>query len=848
MQDLDLGVSGRANALALGFEGASRPSRQQNPCRPWPVKASALAVSSALALMFAQGASAQDAAKPEAPKAPDAAASASGDAHKASSGISSLSEVVITSQKRKQSVFDVAASATVINSATISENNIQGSKDFFALTPNVNLQENGSGGSRTATISIRGINDPSAGGERVAAVSAFAFYVNELSIGNAASDTANPPLYDIESIEVLRGPQGTYFGRNASAGAINIQTKKPDGKFFGQVDFGLGTQKTIMASGVINVPLSNTLFVRQSIQTQRDSGTVTNVGPGGGNSGVTLASSRTALRWLASKDTTVDASLTVSQDKQAIPPWVSTGISPKWGFGVPVDAVRGCGLAPFPQQIDKVCLDAPNMHSDSSSYIASMRVEHKLNQNMALTAIVGWTKGINDSYRDLDGSGLAFINRIGHFVADSKSLEVRLASIGKQTVDWTVGGYGYKDANDFKNVIAAEGVAFGWVPGDRPNENVIHIKRDGVALFADATWNVTPAFSVSLGGRYSKDNDHQTWTDVYSANAGLSLATNDGGVPVPGATYYPNGTDFLRTGGTVQQLDGTDARNSGTDFSPRIALNYKLRPDFSVYGTIAQGYKSPGVRVNPDGGALNISYYKKEKTTNFELGFKGVFFGNTRVEGAIFDTEWKDFQVQVNQTFCLQPDGSYVLDNKTNACLRPRPIDKIVNAGSARSRGLELSVTSRLNESLRVGGALGLLKANYVDYKDAGTVIGQADASGTPIPAAPKQTVTAFVEYNGTTGGNGEYYIRPELNYRSSFLNVVNAAGAPDPTGFGEVIPARTLLNLRSGITFGRTTFSLSAENLTGKKYYTFVNQSITGRQVDVHPRTLFAKMTVTTD
>ena len=818
----------------------TRPCR--TPARHWPVRTSVLAVSSALALMVAQGARAQDAA----PK-PAGAASSAADAKKEASD---LGTVTITSQKRKQTVFEVAGSATVLDSQTISENNIQGSKDFFALTPNVNLQENGSGGSRTATISIRGINDPSAGGERVAAVSAFAFYVNELSVGNAATDTANPPLYDIESIEVLRGPQGTYFGRNASAGAINIQTKKPDGKFFGQVDFGLGTQKTIMANAVVNVPISDTLFVREAIQTQRDSGTVQNVGPSGGNSGSQLVSSRTMLRWLPTKDTTIDGSLSVTQDKQAFPGLVSTGIGPKWGFTTPVDATRGCGLANWPQNTDKVCLDATNLHSDSTSYIASLRVEQKLNANMALTGIVGWTKGINDHFRDLDASGLPFINRKGHFVADSKSFEVRLASIGKQTIDWTVGAYAYKDANDFQNQIIADGVAFGWVPGDKPNENIIHIRRDGTALFADATWNVNDKLGVSLGGRYSKDNDHQYWTDVYSANGGLSLANDDGGVPVPGATYYPSGTDFLRSGGRVAQTVGTDGRNSGTDFSPRIAVNYKFRPDFSVYGSISQGYKAPGVRVNPDSGAdQSVSQYKKEKTTNYEIGFKGVFFGHTRVEGAIFDTEWKDFQVQVNQNFCRQPDGTYILAPKDANCVAPRPIDKIVNAGSARSRGLELAVTSRLNESFRVGGALGLLKANYVDYQNAGTYTGVSqDASGTQIPAAPKRTINAFVEYDGVVGSGSEYYIRPEVTYRSSFLSTVVAANQPIPTNFGVTIPGRTLLNLRAGITFGKAALSLSAENLTGKKYYTYTNAAITGQQVDVHPRTLLAKLTVTTD
>lgn len=134
-----------------------------------------------------------------------------------------LAVVTITALKRPQPALDVNASVTAIDARTIRENHIQGVKDFFALVPNVNAQEAGNGGPRSVIISMRGINDQGAGGERVAAVSAFAFYIDQLSVGNAATDTANPPLYDIEAIEVLRGPQGIYFGRNASGGAVSIQ-------------------------------------------------------------------------------------------------------------------------------------------------------------------------------------------------------------------------------------------------------------------------------------------------------------------------------------------------------------------------------------------------------------------------------------------------------------------------------------------------------------------------------------------------------------------------------------------------------------------------------------------------
>lgn len=845
-----VGVGARAHANP-GLPGLSGPSGHSDLSRiaqqvnrqhgSMPLRACVSLLTLASALAVAQ----------EAPKSDGEADAAKSESAKKADAAVQLNTVVVTAQKRKQSVLDIAAAVSVISDATIAENNIQGIKDFFGLVPNVNAQEGGSGGARTVLISMRGINDQGAGGERVAAVSAFGFYVDEFSVGNAATDTANPPLYDIESIEVLRGPQGTYFGRNASGGVINIQSKKPGKKFFGQVDFGLGSFNAVHANGVVNVPLSENLFLRQSIQSQRDSGAVRNMHRTGGDSGVKLASSRTGLRWLPTKDTTVDLSLSVTREDQGNAPRTPTGIAPNFGFQVPVDAARNGDVGFWPANQSRAYYNSP-VHVKNESAIANARVEQRFD-TFSLTALAGFTRGTSEGYNDLDGAALDVVDRASTFRAKSSSLEVRLASLGKNTIDWIVGGYAYNDKNDYDNAIHIKGVAFGWVPGDIANENRIHIRRSGSALFADATWNATPSTSLSIGGRYSKDKDRQFWTDVFGANGALSLKNDDKGVMVPGATYYPSGTDWLRSGGKKAQVIGTDGTNSGNDFSPRIAVNYKLRPDLSLYGTISQGYKSGGVRVNPDGDVENVSKYKKEKVTNTEVGFKGLFFGNTRIEGALFNMDWKDFQVPFRQTFCTMPDGSLKLDDGTvTPCNKPVPLDKIINAKKARTRGLELAVTSQVTDALKLGGTLGLLNAKYVDYKTAQTSDGPGDASGSPIPAAPKRTATLFAQWDGAVG-NGEFYLRPEISYRSRFYNTVLKSGAADPDQsipryFGTIINGRSLLNLRAGYSVGKVNLSLSAENLTNKAYFTSVTGSISGRKVDVHPRTFMAKVSVTTD
>lgn len=754
-----------------------------------------------------------------------------------------LNVVTITAMKHPQPAVDVNASVTAIDAQTIHENNIQGIKDFFALVPNVNAQETGNGGPRSVIISMRGINDQGAGGERVAAVSAFAFYIDGLSVGNAATDTANPPLYDIDAIEVVRGPQGTYFGRNASGGAINIQTRKPDRKLYGQLDFGVGSQGAIMSNGVFNAPLSDSVALRQTVQKQRDSGAVRNTYPGGANSGTELTSGRTALRWQPGPDTTLDLSYMQTHERGAIRPVVASGMNRSWGFArFPLDAsfIGSTGL--YPHNVSQAYLDA-RAHTVNDASVANIRAQLRFD-GFSINYVAGLSRGRSVSYQDLDGSGQTLIDRASTLRARSRSQELRIGSQGERTLDWLAGAYAYADANDFDNAILIKSVIFSWVPGDIANENRIHIRRHGWAAFGDLDWHATPRTTVNVGARYSRDRDHQFWTDVYAANSALSLRDDDHGVAQAGAQYSPADGDFVRSGGRSAQTIGTDGRNSGSDVSPHLAFNYKLTPTVRLYGALSQGYKAAGVRVNPDSGLdfPNISRYRKEKVTSYEVGLKGLFFGNSRIEAALFDMQWRDFQVHINQSWCRLADGTMVEDNGQVACVSgPIPVDRIVNARRARSCGAELAWRTRFNAAWSAGGALGLLDARFTDYRNSPN----GDASGTDLNGAPGRTATLFAQRDGASGA-GRYYLRPELNYKSGFRNVVAPAGYT--YAFGDYIEARTLFNLRAGYARGRASWSLSAENLLNKKYFTGYQDSVVGRKVDVHPRTIMFMLRVSTD
>ncbi|MFD2500282.1 TonB-dependent receptor plug domain-containing protein [Rhizorhabdus histidinilytica] len=134
-------------------------------------------------------------------------------------------EIVVTAQRRQQRLLDVPISVSAFSAAMIEKAHITEAKDYLALAPNISFTEDGEKGNRSINIAIRGVSNVDLGEQSTQ--QSIGYYIDELSTGSSANGTLNPQLLDIERIEVLRGPQGTYFGRNASGGAINITTKKP---------------------------------------------------------------------------------------------------------------------------------------------------------------------------------------------------------------------------------------------------------------------------------------------------------------------------------------------------------------------------------------------------------------------------------------------------------------------------------------------------------------------------------------------------------------------------------------------------------------------------------------------
>lgn len=787
-----------------------------------------------------------------------------------------LEEVVVSAQRRDQSLQDVPISITVFDSATIEQNSWTGARDYIEATPNVFFSENDSQGTKNGDISIRGISDLTSGSNErlIQTRPAVGIYVDDFSVGSIASGSANPPLNDVERIEILKGPQGTYFGRNATGGAINITSVKPHSEQEAKFTLGYGNYDTYRIGGIANVPISDNFFARVSASYDESNGFITNLSPTGSESDYQNTNLRVALRWTPENwvfDLAAQSIIEDQGNQGRVPAAGGPGTFPVLaaiGFD-PDNLEATCDLGSkinFPNNDEYICENA-NTFSNVENNLATFKAVYDA-ASYTVTSITGLIESEFRQFEDLDNTGLDLFNRSNEYDSESFSQEIRIASSGNNTFDWTAGGFYYSDEFQVNNRIIT-GIdtvpafaGFLTVPGDYPNENNQFVERDGWAVFTDVTWHLSDTLTLSIGGRYSEDHDKQYWRNTYASfDCGTRQVVD--GVPaalVPGCELRPdqaanplpiyvNGDAQFVTGGRLERSLFTDNSTDGTDFSPRIALNWNLNDDSSVFVTASQGYRPAGVRVAPDSDLLGSdeqlglavpvdtrSSFEKEKVTNLEIGLKAHFNDRqTRVEASIFRTVWDDMQVRVGRFICRLEDGTPVSAESPESvdCVgATTPDNRVQNADEAVSQGLELSVVQLVGDSLQLSLAVGFLDAEFTDFSNALIGNDEVDVTGEQLINAPEFSASAAAEYTWALS-NSEAYLRLEANHRG---DTATRLGDILESDFPLRVEDYTVVNLRAGIEWENQRLSFSVDNLFEEEYTSGIDTFAPSAVVLPHP------------
>ena len=778
------------------------------------------------------------------------AASLLPDAGAATVGQPAIEEVVVTAQRREQKLLEVPVSLTVFTADTLAKNNIETAADYLALTPNVSFTEDGQSGSRGLGLSIRGVNNLVSGEN--AFVNSVGVYLDGFSVASVPNQIANPFLADMERVEVLRGPQGTYFGRNSLGGALNLTTRGPEAGFAGGLKLGAEnyryTGETYNLTGMFNLPLADTLTARGVVFYEENTGNVRNVNPGATpDSGHDWLMLRTKFEWAPTDDTTVDVTLMHSDEDQGHDETVPSGVLDldtvdTFRIGDAIDP--GTGF--WPENRDRLSHDLDE-HNRLESTLLVVNANHSLSDKWTFKAIGGIIEAKQQRLFDQDLIGnLDALSRRNFYDGRSWSGELRVEYAGDRS-DWITGILYARDRQTQTNNVAVSSDPTASIDGISflppfPTGLGLFLNDKGfevmsAALFSDLTLDIGKGVDLMIGGRY-------TYDEIDNSIRSFGIAPGPG-APDPGVDPVGFYQSFVNV-----ERPAAAASDRFDDFSPRLGIRYQPGPEFSVYGTVSKGYKAGGHSVgnntNAEGAPAIAVPFSEETLWNYELGFKANLFDQRlRINASVFRLDWNDLQLEAFR-FLTPGDLSSVFE-------------QTINVDDAEAEGLEFEFLALLSDRLTIGGSLGLLDTEITSAATAQITGGfEVDLQGLELPKAPELTWNLYSEYRWPTARRGEFWARIDFIHRDGQysdiegLTVLQTTGPSPNAGvvrnlpYGEFpfrSPDYDLVNLRTGFDTERFSIGAFVENLTDEEYYTGTQENFgaSGIRLKPHQRVIGA-------
>ena len=628
-----------------------------------------------------------------------------------------IEEIIVTAQRREQSATDVPISLSVFTADAIAKNKIERIEDYFGKAPNVYVTEGPTHSGNVSESSsmrpaIRGISN--IGGN----TSSYGFYLDEFNVTRA---TKNPHLVDVERIELLRGPQGTFYGRNASAGVWSVINKKPNEDPYGEVNARFGNFSTWELSGVINVPVTDKFFLRAVAKATDSNGNLDNANAAGEGNGYDHQFIRLMGRFLPRDDWTVDLTFSITNEEQDDLGLVHTGIVSDFVNSIcfppanyPFTCPEDISIGFYPVNDKTYNHDFPLVVKDEYWW-ATGRVEYA-GDRFIFTSVTGYIDSDFSRAGELDFASTDFLTEdIETIERTSFTQELRLQSNNQGPIHWVVGGlYAVDKKDEFESINFGAQNGFG-LPDGLPIELLNRDEKvTTFAAFAEVTWDLSDRLTLAASGRFTRDE--------------IDLTVNEVSFGSPSPTL----SDKL----------------SFDDFSPTVHAVFQLNEDANLYARIAKGWKSGGFELDPQDSSRDD--FDEETLWNYEVGYKAYLLDRKmRLSLAAFYMDWSDVQVT---------EGIFFVDDMGNIVAIP----DTSNAGSTSSKGLEFELFAVPNRSLELGLAIGYNEAKFDQFESASTNSGDVDLSGQPLPMAPKWSASADVQFNFPVANSWDGFVRGE--------------------------------------------------------------------------------------
>jgi iron complex outermembrane receptor protein len=617
------------------------------------------------------------------------------------SDVASIPAVTVSATRRSASLQSVPVAVSVIDGEQLAQSNRNSIDTIIQEVPSATFRQQG--GNKDSTIFVRGIGTISTSPGVEPTVSTVVDGVVYARPGQATLD-----LLDIDRIEILRGPQGTLFGKNASSGVINVVGRKPGEQLAGYVDASWyeGNEQRVragvsgaIAPGVVRGSLT-------ALYADYD-GNVNNLHAGGGKlSGNVNGYDRKGARARVDITPNRDVDITLIADylrSNSSPTFVPYKLTGTAAASAPFAA----GIAPVVASPEnrQINTDIPSDIRDTNKGL-SAQVDWRLGGHTltSITAVRDWE---NTQYTSTSAIGNAAevaritaaypaTRDIGTVDFRQVSQELRLASPKDQFAEYVAGAFylNGKDRETYQRIVTTTGGATAASPITNAGRADYGVKNDSYSLFGESTLNFSRDWRAIAGARWTRDElsyDHVRTSTSATAFAGVQ----------PG----------------VQNAGST----SEDGYSGRLGLQVDLSNTVNTYATYSRGYKGPAYNVFFNMLARDTLALKPETSDSFELGLKASAFDRKLTANlAVFHTSYDNYQANFYDTV-----GGTV-------------ITRLINAGAVSTRGVELDVNARPTRELTLSGALAYTDASIDSFNCPAAATASCNLNGQPLPFSPK--------------------------------------------------------------------------------------------------------------
>ena len=724
-----------------------------------------------------------------------------------------LDEIVVTAQKRAQSLNDVGLTVNTLSEDTLQLHQIATLADLSQAIPSLSFTQSPWG---TPVLTLRGVGYYETA---LAASPAVAAYLDEAPLAYPILSTH--VNLDLERVEVLNGPQGTLFGQNSTGGAINFIAAKPTNEFAAGETLTYGRFNQLNEEGYISGPLGSTLSARFAERLETADGWQRSTSrPGDRNGSVHNLMARLLLDFHPSDSVKLLFNINGWQDRSQPVAAQLIGINNQHA---PADLPVILRVNPpfSPQEPQAADWNPGLPKRDNSMYQSSLRGDFKVGGDLTLVSLSNYVKFRRSEAVDYDGVPVRindFSDAAGQITTFSQ--ELRIANAPTNPIRWMVGGNYERDTIDqlynYQYNESSTGIAFGIVQ----NIFTSHQKVITYAGFGDLEFDVAPTVTLKGGVRYTDNkqdvnNCGSDYTPPYAAGNLFYLFLSAHPHPyIPGDCFPLN--DLGHAVGSVVAGDpgvfisSLDQHN----VSWRAGVDWKPEPGRLFYLNISKGYKSA---TFPTTGASAFSQYlpvTQESIISYEPGFKLTLLDKRlQLNGALFYYDYKDKQIR-----------SRIIDPIFNQ------LDGLQNIPKSSVRGAELELQYRPVHSFTVGASVSYIDAKIDKFSGINAAGVTAVFDGTKMPYTPKYQFNANGDYVAPVSDKVNLFLGATVSYRSSTNAIIGGDQNPPgavPSGAPLFrVDSYTVLDLRAGLESDKWRVFVWGKNIGNTYYWNNVNPS----------------------